>query len=151
MDYKATYSVRILEVDGTNQYVAAFVDGCGIRQEVEINQDIYLALEEHRREEKRQQKYFDRYIEHLELSEAQLIERMSNLPELVEDVVTHALASQAALALLNEDQQRRYLLHYRDGLSFAQIGILEGCSKQAIACSIGRAEAKIKKFFEEGG
>ena len=151
IDNKPTYTVRVTEMDGIIRYFTAFFDGSGIRQEIEINREIYLALEDCRKKEKRQQKYFDRYIEHLDLSEGQLAERIANLPVLVEDIVTYALATQAALEILPENHLRRYLLYHREGLSFAQIGILENCSKQAIAQSVGKAEAKIKNFFDEGG
>jgi DNA-directed RNA polymerase specialized sigma24 family protein len=70
---------------------------------------------------------------------------------LVDDFVTLALATQAALEVLPESQRRRYLLHHLDGLSFAEIGRLENCSKQAIAQSVSKAESGIKIFFDEGG
>jgi len=150
-DHKPTYSVRVAETDETVNYFTTFIDGDGIRQEVEINREIYLALEDCRRKEKHQQKFFDRYIEHLDLSEEQLAARVADLPVLVDEIVTLAVATQSALAELPEGQRRRYLLHHREDLSFAKIGILENCSKQAIAQSVGKAEATIKNFFTEGG
>ena len=150
-DNRPTYSVRVTEMDGAIQYYTAFIDGNGMRQEIEINREIYLALEDCRKKEKRQQKYFERYIEHLDLSEEQLAERIVNRPKPVEDIVTRALATQAALEMLSTNHRRRYLLYHREGLSFAQIGKLENCSKQAIAQSVGKAETKIKKYIDEGG
>ena len=62
-DNRPTYSVRITETDGTIRY---FTAGNGIQQKIEINREIYFALEDCRKQEKRQQKHFDRHIEHLD-------------------------------------------------------------------------------------
>jgi len=70
---KPTYTMRVEH----GRYFAAFKDSLGNRQEIEIPHDIFIALEECRKHEKRQANAFERHIEHMELSETQLSARMS--------------------------------------------------------------------------
>ena len=58
------------------------------------------------------------------------------------------LAAQA-LDTLTKVQRRRYLLHYRDGMSTWQIAEKEDVYQRAVMDSIQWAEKKIKKFLEK--
>ena len=53
----------------------------------------------------------------------------------------------AALTLCTGAQRRRFLLYALEGLSYAEIARLCGCSKAAIQDSIEAVRKKIKKFF----
>jgi len=143
------YTVRIEETDGATRYLAAFADGDGTRQEVEINREIYLALEDCRRHEQRQMKYFDRHIEHLELSEAQLAARALRLPQPMDEAAALAVDMRDALAALTETQRRRFLLYHAHGLNYRQLAEVEGCSTTAAENSVTAAKAKLQKFFED--
>jgi DNA-directed RNA polymerase specialized sigma24 family protein len=149
-DNKPAYTVRIAEADGKTRYFAAFVDGSGIRQEAEINREIYFALEDCRRKEKRQSKFHDRHVEHLELSENQLAQRMAEPSNPLDMLIDTSVTLQAAIDALPSDLRRRFLLYHEMGLGFTEIAKAENLSKQAIAQSIGRAEEKIKKYFSDG-
>ena len=150
-DNKPTYTVRISETGGAPRYYAAFVDGSGARQEVEINREIYLTLEECRRDESRQQRSVKRHQERLDLTEEQLADRIAKLPVPMEEMVTLTMAAITALAEFPENQRRRFLLYYKEGLSYEQIGVIENCSKQAIAKSIGAATTGILNYFNGEG
>ena len=150
-DNKPAYTVRIAEVDGTTRYFTAFVDGSGIQQDIEIPREVYLALEDCRLTEKRQENEFDRHRERFELSEAQLAERTLRPPLPMEEAVTQKVDMQAALATLTDTQRRRFLLYHEHGLSYEQIAAVEGCKLQVVARSIDTAKLKLKNFFDEGG
>ncbi|MCL2400845.1 MAG: sigma-70 region 4 domain-containing protein [Defluviitaleaceae bacterium] len=53
------------------------------------------------------------------------------------------------LSKLSEKQQRRYLMHYVDGLTTREIAKREGCCHQAVQQNIKAAERKIKTIHEE--
>ena len=149
-DNKPAYSVHTAEMDGTARYFTAFTNDSGAKQEIEINYEIYLALEDYRLIEKRQENEFDRHREHFQLSEAQLAARTLRPPQPMEEAVAQALDMQAALDELPPDQRRRFLLSHEMGLSFSEIARDENLSRQAIAQSIGRAEEKIKNILSVG-
>ena len=109
---KPTYTVRALEADGAIRYFAAFVDGDGALQEVEISDAVYLALEECRRHEVRQVRSAERHHERMELSEEQLSNQMLHPSVSMETIIDAAVSFQMALALLSEKQRRRFLLYH---------------------------------------
>jgi DNA-directed RNA polymerase specialized sigma24 family protein len=147
-DNKPAYTVRATETDGAARYFATFIDGEGTRQEIEIDRETYLALDGCRKHEQRQQKFFERHVEHLELSENQLAARTLRPPKPVEEAVAQAVDMQAALATLTDAQRRRFLLYHAHGLNHRQLAQAEGCSTTAAANSIAAAKAKLKRFFE---
>lgn len=55
-----------------------------------------------------------------------------------------------ALESCTEIQRRRFLLFALDGLSYAEIGKLCGCSKYAVRDSIKTVRKKCRDFFENG-
>ena len=56
----------------------------------------------------------------------------------------------AALESCTEIQRHRFLLFALDGLSYAEIGKLYGCSKYAVRDSIAAVRKKCRDFFENG-
>jgi len=151
IDNKPTYTVRIENTDGVLRYYAAFTDGDGHSQEVEISHAVYLVLEECRRHEQRQARSDERHEERYALSEGQLAERLVKPPQLLEDSVVLAADMQAALATLTDTQRRRFLLYQEHNLSFEQIAIVEGCTHPAVLKALAMAQEKLKKYFSGEG
>ena len=145
---RPTYSVRVTEMDGVIQYYAAFIDGSGIRQEIEIGREIYLALEDCRKHEQRQTRSDERHTEQSLLSDEQLVERSTVSPTPLDEAISLTLDLQSVLPLLTESQRRRFLLYHEHGLSYQQIASIEGCSARAVEYSVAAAKAHLKKFFE---
>jgi len=143
---KFTYAVREETVGGIVRYFAAFQDGAGILREVEIPREVYLALEDCRRDANRQIVSIKRHQERLALSESQLAARASALPTAMEECVE----MRAALATLTETQWRRFMLYHAHGLSIEQIAQTENRAIHAIEQSINAATGKLKNFFEGG-
>lgn len=50
---------------------------------------------------------------------------------------------------LTEVQRRRFILHFFEGLSTRQIGLMEGVSNIAVHKSIQLSKEKLKSFFEK--
>jgi len=149
-DDTSAYAVREETIEGATRYYAAFKDGNGIRQETEVNREIYLALNQCRLVEKRQENELDRHWERFELSEAQLAARTFKPPLPMEEAVAQTADMQAALATLTDTQRRRFLLYHEHGLNYEQIAAVEGCKFQVVAKSIEAAKTKLKIFLTRG-
>ena len=54
-----------------------------------------------------------------------------------------------ALAQCTENQRRRFLLYALEGLSYAEIGQLCGCSKVAVHYSIEAVRKKCKEYLAD--
>ena len=145
-DKKPAYTVRATETDGVIRYFAAFEDGCGIRQEIEVDDAVYLALDACRLIEKGQENERGRHWERFKLSEAQLAARTLRPQKPMEEAVAQAVDMQSALAMLTDTQRRRFLLYHDHGLSYEQIATIEGCKLQVVARSIDAAKSKLKNF-----
>ena len=145
---KPAYAVRAEGADGVARYFAAFVDGSGTRQEAEIDRETYSMLDDCRRHERQQETFFDRHVEHLELSEAQLAARALRMPLPVDEAAALAVDMRDALASLTDTQRRRFLLYHAHGLNYRQLAEVEGCSTAAVSDSVATAAAKLKRFFE---
>lgn len=142
-----TYILHSSITDGEQRYITIFTDGSGHRQETEVTREVYMALDECRRVEKRQKNAFDRHEEHMALTENQLSARLFNMLPPMEDTVAQAIELQAALAIITDTQRRRFLLYHEHGLTYEQIARAENHSKQAIAQSISKAEIALKNYF----
>lgn len=73
------------------------------------------------------------------------------LPESVEEVVLKKIQYEAlyrAIRELPEVQQRRLMLYYFQGLTYAQIAEMEGCKYQTVQESIYAALKKLKNFLK---
>ena len=100
-------------------------------------------------EDKSYLNYFDRYIEHSELTESSPDERAVSKSESVEDIVYCRICNERlyyAIAALPQKQSRRLVLHYFYNLTYEQIAMLEGCAPMPVKRSIDRAVKKLRQY-----
>ena len=93
----------------------------------------------------------DRHYEQSELTEGSLYERAVHRPDTVEESAMRRMEYQQlhkAISELPETQRRRLCLYYFEGLTYEQIGELEGCTFQAVAKSIVAAEKRLKNILK---
>jgi len=145
------YLLRTDTTGGEQKYYTLFEGGDGIRQEIEIDKDVYLSLEACRRHEQRQIRSDERHIERSLLSDEQLAERAIIPPKSMDKSIALSLDLQAALLLLSETQRRRFLLCNAHGLNHEQIAAIEGCSARAVGKSIAAAKEQLKKYLSAKG
>ena len=91
-----------------------------------------------------------RHIEHSELTEASLNDRVFCKPESIEEKVSRNIEYELlhkAIAKLPEIQRRRLLLYFFGEMTYEQIAALEGCTKRAVKFSVDIAIEKLKKDF----
>ena len=131
------------------QYVS-FKDGQGAFHHLEIDKLLYLLFNQFELEDKSYLNYFDRYIEHSELTEASLNERAVSQSESVEEIVYCRICTERlyhAITALPEKQRRRLVLHYFYDLTYEQIAEMESCTPMPVKRSIDRAVKKLRNFF----
>ena len=146
------YTVRIEESDGIKRYYISFTDGCGILQETEVEKDVFNEIEKYRKHEKRQLNFFDRHIEHSELTDESLQEQTARPPVSLEESAImrdRESALRIAVAELPEIQRQRFLLYFMYGLTFEQISEQERCTKMAVKYTVDKAKAVISKNLKD--
>jgi len=142
------YTARIEKKDGIKRYYISFTDGNGKWQKYEVERCVLVDMELCRKNEKRQCNFFDRHVEHSELTEESLQQRTAKPPvSLEESVITQDRenAMRKAVAELPEIQQRRFLLYHEGSMTYEQIAERENCSLVAVFHSVDKAKASIRK------
>jgi RNA polymerase sigma-70 factor (ECF subfamily) len=146
------YALRTEIREGVIHYLVSFADGQSVLRETEVSREVYLTLDECRRHEKRQKNFFDRHIEHSDLTDETLNLRALHAQETAAEAVARkeeADALHAAIAGLPEVQRRRFVLHHGIGLTYEQISEIEGCTKMPVKRSIDRAAEKIREVIKK--
>ena len=132
------------------RYYAAFFDGKGNPQEVEISEDVFHAFGEFKKEAKKQQNFDERHREYFDLSEEEIASRPAPTQRNIEEVICEKEVSKEvkeAVDSLADVQRRRLLLYFRYDLTYEQIADIENCSHPAIIKSVNAAIKKLKSFF----
>ena len=140
----------ICEKDG--RYYLSFKDGQAVRHEMEIQKDLFDALNQFELDDLSILNEWDRHIEHYEQTEQSLNRRARLKAETVEESVLHRMEQEQlhrAIRALPEIQRRRLTLYYFQGLTYEKIAEMEGCTKRAVKFSVDIAVEKLKKFFEK--
>lgn len=140
------YTIHTTE---NGQYVS-FKDGQGLFHHLKVDKSLYTLFNQFELEDKSYLNFFDRHIEHSELTEDSLNERAMSKAEMVEEIVCCKICNERlyhAIAALPETQRRRLVMYYFYDLTYKQIAELERCSVHSVFVAIKRAEDKIKNFF----
>ena len=155
---KNPYKTRIEKDEtGKEHYYVSFKDGMGITHDIEISYELYLEFKSFESEHIREANIFQRYIEHMPLSDSQLHKRAMHQQKSVEDIVIDKTVMEILkreLSELPEIQRRRLILYYIHGLTYEEIAKIEGLSKVAIKYAIDKAMKRIRKNlknFKLGG
>lgn len=89
---KNPYKLKVLlDTAGQERYYVSFKDGTGTIQEVEISRELFLEFQSFEKEYKHEANIYDRYIEHVELTEEQLSKRALNPPKSLEEEVNRRI------------------------------------------------------------
>lgn len=141
------YTIRIEEINGQKRYFVAFVDGQGIFREVEVSYEVYTQFCRFVKCERNLRRSDERHLEQSELTEETLCRRALHKPKPVDEAVDDKIRREQldeAIMELPEIQRRRFMLYFDLGLTYEQIGAMEGCTKMPIKRSIDRAIEKIR-------
>lgn len=141
------YTIRFEETDGRKRYFVAFTDGQGNFRETEVSKAVYMEFCHFIKRERNLHRSDERHLEQSELTEETLCRRAVHKPKPVDDAVNDNIRMERlnrAIMELPEIQKRRFMLHFDLGLTYEQIGAMEGCTKMPIKRSIDRAIEKIR-------
>ena len=147
------YTIRIEETNGQKRYFVAFIDGQGIFRESEVSYEVYTQFCRFVKCERNLRRSDERHLEQSDLTEETLCRRALHKPKPVDEAVNDKIRSEQldqAIMELPEVQRRRFRLYFDYGLTYEQIGKIEGCSKMPVKRSIDRAIEKIRekiKYF----
>ena len=139
------YNLTEKEINGKNHYYATFIDGQGIEQIIELEKDVYDAINDSQTQissrARKDRRYglcsFDESI-----GEADIIDDSAQTEELLKKVWEH-------MSELTELQQRRIHLYYIEKKTLKEIADMEGSALQSVHESIVSAinNLKAKKYF----
>ncbi len=147
------YTLRTVTAEGFTRYYVSFTDGQAIRRETEVSRAVYLEFLRFVQIERSLRHWDERHREYTELTDETLHSRAVNKPKSLEESFFDGLRDEQlwfAIEELTEIQRRRFILHYEFGLTYGQIAVVEGCSRQSATRSITRAKETIRqqlKFF----
>ena len=125
-----------------------FKDGQGIKQKIEVNNDIFNFFDDSELHDVRELNEFDRHIEHSEQSENTLHKKILSKHVHFEDIMISKMINgqlKKMLFCLTPLQRERVILFYWERFSCPEIAEMQGCTKQAVSLSIRRARKKLKK------
>ena len=146
---KDKYNPYTLQIKD-DKYILSFVDGEGIRQKMEIDENLYQVFDSFELEDLAYMVKVSRHIEHSVLTENTLNKRALNQPEDIETLVTSNLLNQRvidAIYSLPNKQSNRMVLFFVYGYSYTEIARMEGCEVSTVMRSIESGIKKIKNNF----
>ena len=131
-------------------YKVLFSDSKGNKYEIEINSEVYEALNQFELDDLKQMNEFDRHIEHIEQSEEQLHKNALKKQETIENKVIDKLVYENLLnkiSMLPPAQSRRIKMYFFEDKTMECIAKIEKCSKVAVKHSIDDGLKNLKKFL----
>ena len=139
------YTLTEKEINGITHYYATFTDGEGIEQTIELEKDVFDAINESQKQissrARKDRRYglcsFDESI-----GDADIINDSEQTEELLKKVWEH-------IGELTEVQQQRLRLYFVEKKTYVEIAKMEGVAHPSIIESIASALAilRSKKYF----
>ena len=139
----------IYELEG--HYYISFKDGQGDFHDFEITNSLYRTFDTFELEDLSYLNVWDRHLEQSEVWEPTLNKRAFYKPEEFEESVLKRLLTEQlhrAIEKLPEKQRKRLVLHYFEGLTFAEIAEKEKCSVRAVEYSVHGAIQNLRKILK---
>ena len=140
----------ICEIEG--HYYISFKDGQGKTHEFEISEQLFRAFDTFELEDLSYLNVWDRHIEQSEIWEPTLSQRAFRKQEDFEETILARLQVErlhSAIRQLPDKQRKRLILHYYDGLTFAEIAKKESCSIRAAEYSVHGAIRSLRKILKK--
>lgn len=120
--------------------------------EVEVTKEVFDLMNRFELDDLKELNEFDRHIEHSELTEHTLNNRMLFKQESIEDLIIRKTSLEdlrKAINMLTEVQRRRIKLYYFDELTEKEIAKLENVSQKNISKSLTVAKNNLKEILKK--
>lgn len=146
-------SYIVISNENETKSIATFKNGEGKRKYIRVQQDIKMAFNEAKKEDKSQQNKYDKYIEHIQLDENTLYKRTFYKETSLEDKL---IEKDRIATIIREiwklpaPQNRRVYMKLIDGFRYSQIARIEkvhrSVAKRSIDVGIEKLRKKLKKL-----
>ena len=120
--------------------------------EVEVTKEVFDLMNRFELDDLKELNEFDRHIEHSDLTEHTLNNRMLFKQESIEDLIIRKTSLEdlrKAINMLSEVQRRRIKLYYFDELTEKEIAKLENVSQKNISKSLTVAKNNLKEILKK--
>ena len=120
--------------------------------EVEVTKEVFDLMNRFELDDLKELNEFDRHIEHSELTEHTLNNRMLFKEESIEDLIIRKTSLEdlrKAINMLSELQRRRIKVYYYDELTEKEIAKLENVSQKNISKSLTVAKNNLKEILKK--
>jgi RNA polymerase sigma-70 factor (ECF subfamily) len=142
----------LLNIDEKGIYKVAFKDGVGKFRIVEITREVYEAFDRFELEDKSQMNKYERHIEHSEIFENSIYERVMDKPISLEDEIIRKSTFEDlknAIEQLPEIQKRRIKKYYFEDKNEYQIADEENTTQQAVNKTLCIARENLKELLKK--
>ncbi len=137
---------------GKPHYYMNFRDGGSDEHFIEIERELFMALNQFELDDLSYFNEVDNHYEHSELTEESLNSRAALHATGVEDIVLGYIQNETlhqAISNLPELQRRRLILYYFGEFTYEQIATMEKCSKVAVKYSVDKAIVALRKILDQ--
>ena len=142
----------ILGFDETKKvYTVEFVDNKRVIHKIEISNKVYEAFNKFELEDISQIHKYQRHIEHSEVYEETLNNKVLDKPLGVDEIVENKIVVESlrdAINTLSDTQKRRIKLYYFEYKNLKEIAEIEHCSIMSVKESIDTGITKLKKIIK---
>lgn len=136
---------------GRPQYYVAFQSSSGHRVCIEVEREVFEAMDRFELDDLRYLNEIDNHYEHSELTEATLARRAAHKPEGMDAFILEKMQNDCLkehIAMLPPVQRRRLVLHYYGQFTCKQIAELDHCTVIAVKKSLDTARKNLKKMMK---
>lgn len=133
-------------------YIVSFKDSRGILQNIEVTEKVYKAFDKFELDDLSEMNEFDNHIEHSEIYENNLNERMQDKTISLEDEVIRKSRFdelKKAIEMLPEVQKRRIKKYYFQEKTEQEIADEEHATQQSVHIILDRAIKRLEKILKK--
>lgn len=138
-------------VEEKNSYRVSFKDVKGKFCRVEVNKEIYQAFDKFELEDLSELNEYDNHIEHSEVFENKLNERVVDKPLGVDEVVENKIRDEEirkAISTLSEIQKRRIVKYFFEEKTEYEIAREENATQQSVHIALERGKAILREILK---
>ena len=143
------YTLKYIETQ--NIYIVSFKDHKGIIQDVEVSKEIFVSFDRFELDDIKELNEYDRHIEHSEIFEETLNNRIKDkIPSIEDEIIRKATFEELKLAIeqLPEIQKRRIKKYYFEDKTQQQIATEENVDIRAVQYTLNIALKKLKEILK---
>lgn len=137
----------LIKDEANNLYIVSFTDSFGIKQEVKVKREIWELFNANELRDLSELNEYDNHIEHSNIFDNKLNERLLNKPiELEDEEIKKSTFEEVrkAIDLLNPIQKRRIIKYYFENKNEYEIAGEENTNQSSVHRSLTRGIEKLK-------